>query len=444
MTRGDSIAPNRIVAVDALRGLVILLLVPDLSGGFSFYRMAQLYPDSPFWSALGFQFSHAPWAGARVWDFVMPVFALLVGVAIPLSHAARNARGEAFSHQLGHAVVRSIGLVTLGLLLTMAMRSLADNVMPYVVIFGLGLPVAAWLADRLGIHAGRSRRALGIAWALAVLALAWTWIVLHVQQLGAYNLAHIFILLGLAYMPAFLMVRWSTAAQAAAALALLMGYMAAFLLYPAPTTGLAADLTMPGAAHWQNGTNVAAAFDRWLLARLPHAVPYRDEPHGYTTLQFVPLIVTLLVGMMAGRWMLRSRGHEAAARRMAALALGLIAGGALLSVSFVPLIKSLWTPSWALYSSGVALTPLAVLYLWCDVKGRSGWAVSLTVLGSNAVLLYTIAANDRWRIIGAWQRVSGGWLADVAWRPLAEALLVLLTLWILAWVLYRRRIFLRL
>lgn len=445
MTAPDSPVPGRIAAVDALRGLVVLMLVPDLSGGFSFHRMAELHPDSALWVNLGLLFTHAPWEGARIWDFVMPVFALMVGVSIPLSWAARSARGDSHRRLLGHAVVRAMALVVLGFLVTISIHSLADDLMPYVVIFGLGLPVAAWLADAAGIRRAGARAAVEGGWALAVLGLAWAWVVTRVDQLGAYNLAHIFILLGLAYLPAFLMVRWSTARQVAAALLILLGYGLAFQLYPAPADALTdGSLRAAVAAHWQNGTNVAAAVDRWLLARLPHVVPYRDDPHGYTTLQFVPLVVTLIAGMMAGRWMLEARGDARGARRIAVLAVAMIGAGGLLAFTLVPLIKSLWTPSWALYSTGVALTPLAVLYLACDVRGHRGWVAPLAVLGSNAVLLYTLAAHDRWRIVGLWQRLLGERLAQLSWQPLAEALLVLVTLWALAALLYRWRVFLRL
>src|SRR6185436_10078218 len=45
--------PRRVVAVDVFRGLVILILVPDVLGGFSFFRVAHEFPDSTFWSSLG-------------------------------------------------------------------------------------------------------------------------------------------------------------------------------------------------------------------------------------------------------------------------------------------------------------------------------------------------------------------------------------------------------
>jgi predicted acyltransferase len=75
----------RIAAVDALRGLAILLLVPDVYGGFSFYIMARQQPDSVQWSALATQFTHVAWRGVALWDLIMPVFVFVVGVSMALS-----------------------------------------------------------------------------------------------------------------------------------------------------------------------------------------------------------------------------------------------------------------------------------------------------------------------------------------------------------------------
>jgi predicted acyltransferase len=71
----------------------MLLLVPDLLGGFSFYMMARRLPDDPAWGNLAAWFTHVQWSGSFVWDLVMPSFVFPVGVAVPLSVAARRRRG---------------------------------------------------------------------------------------------------------------------------------------------------------------------------------------------------------------------------------------------------------------------------------------------------------------------------------------------------------------
>ena len=54
---------------------------------------------------------------------------------------------------------------------------------------------------------------------------------------------------------------------------------------------------LPGfAAHWERNANVAAQFDRWFLNRFPRAegTPFTYNEGGYTTLNFVPSIATML------------------------------------------------------------------------------------------------------------------------------------------------------
>ncbi|MCC7489337.1 MAG: hypothetical protein IT485_06770 [Gammaproteobacteria bacterium] len=429
-------AGSRIVAIDALRGLVMMLLLPDLSGGFSLYRMAELHPQGAVWQALGRQFTHAAWAGAHVWDFVMPGFVLLVGASMPLSVMARRARGDTTAQLRLHAAIRSLALVVLGLLATRSVPDYFENAMPYLVILGIGLPCSAWLGRRLGLRTVAARLALDAAWAALVLGVALGWMLTNLEGSGAYDLGQILILLGLAYLPAFLMVERGSLAQAAVAVGILAAYGGAFFIY-------AATVVPPPASPWINGANFAAAVDRAFLNELPRALPYQDEPHGYHTLQFVPLIATMLAGMIAGRAMALSTDRAALAWRMAVVAAGLVAGGLVLGALGIPVIKSLWTPSWALLSTGLLLLVLAVLYRACDVAGHVRWALPFTILGSNAVLLYMMAVHDRWRLAGPWRRLLAG-VVPADWWPLAEALLVLATLWLLAWLLARRRLFIRL
>src|SRR5436309_3248582 len=76
---------QRVVAVDILRGLVLILLLPDLAGGFSFYQMAERYPDHWLWEPLASQFRHVPWSGVALWDLVMPLFVFVIGLSMALS-----------------------------------------------------------------------------------------------------------------------------------------------------------------------------------------------------------------------------------------------------------------------------------------------------------------------------------------------------------------------
>src|SRR4029453_17554786 len=50
-------------------------------------------------------------------DLIQPAFSFLVGAALPFSLLNRRARGESFQRLLGHAVWRSVALIFLGIFL---------------------------------------------------------------------------------------------------------------------------------------------------------------------------------------------------------------------------------------------------------------------------------------------------------------------------------------
>src|SRR5262245_47560154 len=97
--------PERLASLDAYRGFVMLLL---LSGNFGIREVARRFPDSPTWQFLGFHTTHVAWVGFSFWDFIMPSFVFMVGVAMPYSYAARRARGESGPRTGAHVVLRSL------------------------------------------------------------------------------------------------------------------------------------------------------------------------------------------------------------------------------------------------------------------------------------------------------------------------------------------------
>ena len=80
--------PERLVSLDAFRGLTMLLLI---SHGFGLY-------DAFKWD----QAEHSAWIGCTVWDLIQPAFTFIVGVAMPLSLSKHAAQGR---HVLWRAIV---------------------------------------------------------------------------------------------------------------------------------------------------------------------------------------------------------------------------------------------------------------------------------------------------------------------------------------------------
>ena len=121
---GPVAPPPRTVAVDAYRGLVMLLMMGEV---MSFSKVAQAFQGSLFWRILSYNQTHVEWAGLGLHDMIQPSFTFLVGVAMPYSIASRVRKGESFRRQLGHALIRSLLLVWLGIFL----RSLAGPMTNY-------------------------------------------------------------------------------------------------------------------------------------------------------------------------------------------------------------------------------------------------------------------------------------------------------------------------
>ena len=82
---------NRIVSIDALRGLDMLLLC----GGAAALQQYLLYAGGegvPSW--LMQQFTHAEWGGAfTCWDLVMPLFIFITGASMPFAFAKYHSKG---------------------------------------------------------------------------------------------------------------------------------------------------------------------------------------------------------------------------------------------------------------------------------------------------------------------------------------------------------------
>src|SRR5579863_4751324 len=107
-------APVRNVAVDAYRGLVMLLMMGEV---LRFSDVARAIPGSTFWHVLAWNQTHVEWAGMSLHDTIQPGFTFLAGVALPYSIASRRRKGESFKRMLLHTIWRSLLLIALGIFL---------------------------------------------------------------------------------------------------------------------------------------------------------------------------------------------------------------------------------------------------------------------------------------------------------------------------------------
>jgi heparan-alpha-glucosaminide N-acetyltransferase len=386
---------QRLVSLDAFRGAIMLLMA---SSGLGLAQAARHFPGSALWHFLATETDHAPWAGCTLWDLIQPSFMFMVGVALPFSIANRRARGHSDARLFLHALWRAVALVLLGVFLS-----------------------SAWSKQT-----------------------EWSFNIVLAQ-------------IGLGYPFLFLLAFAKPRTQWLAAFGILLAYWLVFALYPLPMAGF--DWSRVGlpanwphlsgfAAHWEKNANLATAFDRWFLNLFPRATPYEFTPGGYHTLNFVPSLATMIFGLLAGQLLRSDLPLRSKLTRLVLAGLaGIVLGGGVALAGLCPVVKRIWTPSWALFSGGWVTLLLAGFVAVIEGRGWKRWAFPLVVAGMNPIALYCM-----WQLMVGFVRDSvkihfGQHVFEafgVIYAPGLERLTVLLVFWLVLLWMYRRRIFLRL
>jgi predicted acyltransferase len=151
----------------------------------------------------------------------------------------------------------------------------------------------------------------------------------------------------------------------------------------------------------------------------------------------------VLLGVQSGH-VLKS-GLSAATKFISLTAIGALclAGGWVWAEQLdFPIIKHIWTSSMVLWAAGLSFLLLAAFYLLIDVIGWSRWAFAFVVIGANAITMYVVYAFVPFREIA--EGLVGG-LARHMYRggPLLIQFSAVLLIWLVAWHMYRHRIFVR-
>ena len=210
---------------------------------------------------------------------------------------------------------------------------------------------------------------------------------------------------------------------------LLVGYWAALKLIPVPGYG-AGDLSP--------GHTLTDYIDRSLIpGRLLHG--NRDPVALFGT---IPAIGTALAGVLTGDF-LKSPRYSGGKKSAAMVVMGAVcvALAKLWDLSF-PINKNIWSSSFVLYCAGWSLLLLAIFYLVIDVWRWRKWAYFFVVIGSNSILIYM--AQQFIDFGFTTQFFFGGALQHTgAYQPLMLAVALVLVEWLFLWLLYEKRIFLK-
>jgi heparan-alpha-glucosaminide N-acetyltransferase len=201
------------------------------------------------------------------------------------------------------------------------------------------------------------------------------------------------------------------------------------------------------AAHWDKNTNLANRADQWFLNLFPREKPFVYNGGGYTTLNFVPSLATMIFGLLAGGVLRGAAGDGEKVRKLVTYGVaGIAVGAALHYLGVNPLVKRIWTPSWAIFSAGWAALFLASFYYVLDVRQRRRWAFPLLVVGTNSIAMYVIVhVAERYTRDALRTHLGRPALQafGTAYEPIVVGGLSLAIFWLMLLWMYRRRIFIR-
>jgi predicted acyltransferase len=208
---------------------------------------------------------------------------------------------------------------------------------------------------------------------------------------------------------------------------LLVGYWALLTFVPVPGVG---------AGNYQEGLNLANYVD----ARYLPLNKYDGDHDPEGLLSTLPAISTCLLGAWAGM-VIRKEGLPAQDKvyRLLINALVMLILGYLWSVQF-PLIKKIWTSSYALVTAGYSTLFLAVFYQLIEISGTKRWSLPFIWIGRNSITIYLLGGVLTGALYLARSRLgSQGTILDVVLSMAYLGLIIGA-----AYVLHRKRWYIRL
>jgi predicted acyltransferase len=375
----------RYLSLDFFRGLTIALMIVVNNPGS--------------WSHVYAPLRHAAWHGCTPTDLVFPFFLFIVGVALWFNFSKVN---EQFTPSVGWKIARRAALIFL--------VGLALNAYPFFDKNWHELRIMGVL-QRIGI-------AFGVAGFLCVL------------------------------LPRKILP-W-------AAGALLGGYWLAMWYFG-------------GEDPYSKETNLVRQLDLALLGEnhlyKKFGVPF--DPEGlFSTL---PASVNVMLGYLTGSWITAANNRIAdnnTVEEKQNLCLQLLRNGVVIGIAglvwneFFPINKPLWTSSYVLYTCGLAMIFLSACIWMFDIKAWKKIAQPFVVFGSNPLFAFVMSGlvvktlnifkhtEEGSKLVitptmqiyeNIFAKINGGELGSLLYAIAYTAFI-----WLMCWVLYKRRIFIKL
>lgn len=366
------LAGNRLLSLDAFRGLTIAAMVLVNNPGSQDY----VYPP----------LQHAEWHGWTLSDLIFPFFIFVVGVSISLSLSKRLHVEDKRKKIYLKIYKRTLILFALGIFLALY---------PHFNFATLRIP--------------------GVLQRIALCYLV----------------------------SSILFIKCSTKGRGIAAFSLLGVYWAVMKLVPVPGYG-AGILEFEG--------NLCGYIDTKIFGN--HLYLEGFDPEGL--LSTLPAISTTLLGTLAGDWLRLKKRISTTVVGLFGAGIFFTAAGLMLHPSF-PINKKLWTSTFVLFTAGVALILLSVLYGIIDGLRAKKWIFPFLIFGTNAIAVYAASSlvnkTLRWIMvfeggekISLYTYIYNHFL--VPWAGYSLGSLMFPLFCILIWIglflpLYRKKIFIK-
>lgn len=329
------------------------------------------------WSALYPPLAHAPWHGCTPTDLVFPFFLFAVGNALALVMPALRAAGAAVFWP--RVLRRTVLIFAIGLLLNAA-------------------PFVRWdSAGELVLRSADTLRLMGV-------------------------LQRIALCFGAAAAIVWLLGERGVKGPLMAAAALLLGYWGACHAFGVPGDpfslqgwfGTALDRAVLGAGHLYQGEGLP--FDPEGLASTP------------------PAVAQVLLGWWAATLVLGRPADAAGVARLCLWAVALLLAAYLWQLD-MPLNKKIWTSSYVLFTSALAMLALAACIWLIELRRHPaelrGWVRFFEVFGRNPLFTFVLSGLVP-RVLGLLRWPAGtdgagatvwttplGWLQQAVFLPLA-------------------------
>ncbi len=179
------------------------------------------------------------------------------------------------------------------------------------------------------------------------------------------------------------------------------------------------------------------------------------DPEGL--LSTIPAVGTVIIGYLTGELLSRKSTGGKTVWNLLLFGAAAIGAGFIWNF-FFPINKPLWTSSYVLYTAGIAMVLLAIIYLIADVMELRRWGTFFLIFGTNA--LFAFFLSGIWTKLMIFIKIQNGsenitlygWIYQKICVPVAGnlngslmfAVLQMLLIWFVALILYRNRIMIRL